>query len=679
MKKSCKVLTALALAIIMAVISAIPAIPLLRPLTAIAQEPDVTGDGFISIRAIFEYEADDVVVTWNRAQRNIHIVIDSVAVVFTPGSNIAYVNNTAVEMQYPIRLDQGVAYIYVLDLLLVAEAIFMAYLTDDYFEFHLTEEARELVLYDFDFLISTIQENTPWESVINRRFDFVFQEYVDYIRYHIENMSSFHLNFTLEQYEEILGAPLYEVAFPIRDSDDPRYIAANYLSFLLRYGMRAMGGIGHLSPRELAMYRIQYSSLRMSYHRGYIDRATNPNSAMRHDTFTHPDVRWFYGEVEVDLYADFDDVLPEVPGNVITEIITPGEVAYIRINSFATSATYDDMVVAPFFAEIQDFDHLIIDIRGNRGGFVHNFTHLIMGRLIHEPVEILSYQFFSGGDLAVAAMTALYESTSYIIGNIEDNDIYQWYTIDIVPARQFISQQAMTDFNQSDLAHLDYVLVERDWIFPTGDDLTFDGKVWLLVDGGSASASSQAALLLMNTGLATVVGQNTSGVMAAHHFYLILPNTGMLFRIDVGYRTDAHGNSLEAHGITPDIRNFPGMNALDTVLEIIVNDDAAEWPNRITDADVQDWDFDIDFTDHPLTGIWAWDTDDSFIYELRADGTGIRGFYGNRINIYWYTFGNYLFIDVGLMVEHWAFTITDGVLTIVSEQVPGLTWSYIRQ
>jgi len=89
--------------------------------------------------------------------------------------------------------------------------------------------------------------------------------------------------------------------------------------------------------------------------------------------------------------------------------------------------------------------------------------------------------------------------------------------------------------------------------------------------------------------------------------------------------------------------------------------------------------YEIDFTDHPLIGTWAWDNDSSYIYVFEIDGTGIRGFDGDRINIEWYAFEDYLFMDVGTMIEEWAFEIVDNVLTIVSLQVDGMTWSYIRQ
>jgi len=91
-------------------------------------------------------------------------------------------------------------------------------------------------------------------------------------------------------------------------------------------------------------------------------------------------------------------------------------------------------------------------------------------------------------------------------------------------------------------------------------------------------------------------------------------------------------------------------------------------------------DYDVDFTGHPLIGTWAWDANPSYIYDFRPDGTGTRGLYGLRYEIYWYTYGNNLLIDSGgIGIEEWTYTIESGILTIVSNQVEGLTWSYIWQ
>jgi len=660
-----KKLALLLLAIIMATL----------PLTAFAQtanEPE-----FVPLRQAFEQRGASV--EWNDELRAIHIAIYGVNIVLAPGSTVAYVNDAAVELQHPLTLLQGVAYVYVNDVSALWDALITAFIGESPFVLHLTEDARDIALYDFDYLVTAILENSPWESVINRRFDTDFRGHMAYLRQAIQNMRPVRFAESLEEFYARTGSEMGDVWFPIRDNDDPRYIAATYLSYFLLFEMWAFEGIGHLFPRDLRMYRIQYRDLRILDHQGHINPETDPITAMRLGNLTHPDVRWFYGSVDVDLDADRISVFPEVPDNIITDIIAPGHIAYMRVNSFATSAEYDDLVIAPFFEEIQDFEHLILDLRGNGGGFMFNFTHNIFRRLIHWSMPIVTYQFFTDGDLAVATMIAERDSIAYWHSHIEGNDVFDWYTIDILPAFPFIIQQNMVNFNREDLFNLEHVLVEVDWIFPREDGPLFEGWVWLLIDGGTASASSQATLMLMETYFTTVIGENTSGVMAAVHTYVILPNTGMLFRIDLGYRTDMYGNSLEVYGIAPHIHNLYQMDALETALAVIEFYDHG-WPLDGADELWRDIaDDDIDFTYHPLLGDWVWDADSSYIYEFRADGTGTRGFDFFRYEFQWHAEDSTLLMYIDGFVEHWTFTIEDDVLTIVSEQFQGLRWHYIRQ
>ena len=107
-------------------------------------------------------------------------------------------------------------------------------------------------------------------------------------------------------------------------------------------------------------------------------------------------------------------------------------------------------------------------------------------------------------------------------------------------------------------------------VYPSANRWDFDGKVWILTDASSVSGAEIAAALAKESGVATVVGTRTAGVFGGYTAAFVgLPNTGIIVRYDYGYTTDMQGRSLEEFGVTPNIFNRPGMNALETVLALI--------------------------------------------------------------------------------------------------------------
>ncbi|MCL2200434.1 MAG: hypothetical protein FWB75_00580 [Oscillospiraceae bacterium] len=81
-----------------------------------------------------------------------------------------------------------------------------------------------------------------------------------------------------------------------------------------------------------------------------------------------------------------------------------------------------------------------------------------------------------------------------------------------------------------------------------------------------------------------------------------------------------------------------------------------------------------------LVGTWHWDLDDGYTYVFEADGVVTRGFEGTPETLEWGTIDNQLIMigDSAWGPEIWAFEVVGDVLTITSEQVAGISFSYIR-
>jgi len=650
-------------------------------------------------------------------------------------------------------------------------------------EVTLTPKAMEIVLYDFDYLVAKILDVAPTQNIIERRIGITAEEFFAAWREIIEQ------NFPVPS---VISIEAPDVWGEVREDD--LSIAADYLfTILIVIGELELGGLGHMLAQYPSLIEQTFLAVAHAVHNDmevdqdvidyylaqgytleeieeYIEAWVAPwiNFAhFRYEIYNTPSVLWFYSfdPSAFDLDADLSEVLGFMdPDNITTAIIEADRIAYFRIASFSGNLDYDSQTLFPFFEEIQDFEHLIIDLRGNGGGWANYFADNVVSMLIDEPIVFEAYEFYIASERTAVA----FELPPSMLGGV----LY-----DVFPAAQFVQDRNMQEFNQQDLALLDYAIIWHVEIWPVEDNIPFGGEIWLLVDGGSASASDNAATLSISTGFATVVGEPTAGVTGVIYTYAALPNTGILFRIDLGYTVIPSGHSIEEFGVIPQIPNAPGMDALETVLALISGYELPtyeEWradfealiaeifgiqhitpipppPSSLIFPSVPRMTFNgVDFVSirsvaevhgytvewsreknsvviisadgnsrvvrisaegtfnangtvfvavdyaarifadsvyiSPLTGTWAWDEDNSFIYIFNADGTGQRGFPLAMENFTWSTNGTRLNIDLlgelslfALRNERWTFSINGDVLTLESLQVDGMVFNYIKQ
>ena len=433
---------------------------------------------------------------------------------------------------------------------------------------YLTEEAREIALYDFDYLARMILATAPTRHMFSRLFGMTLEDYLNGLRRMIYDMvpvpSITAIDLCAERWTE---APT-----------DARMIAADYLYMLLALFVIDTGGFGHFIPQHPLIIEqllfAQGAALRLD--ESYMAYAVLEFEAMgldgeraldamlrfhqvHYDLYNMPAVLWFYDidPNQLDFSADVAETVGFMDeNNITTYIIEPGRIAYFHIASFMNNMAMDIEVLYAFYNEVQDYEHLIIDIRGNGGGFANYFMMLVVNMLIGESISFMYPEFFVS-----------HEKTAPLFENPHSLALANLYGV--FPAAEFVQNNNMTQFNQDDLALLDYVAVWHVEYLPWEDAVPFGGAIWLLVDEGSASASVMAAKVAANTDFATVVGTPTSRITGVIYTYAALPNTGILFRVDLGYTTDFYGRSIEEFGVIPHIANFAGMDALETVLAVI--------------------------------------------------------------------------------------------------------------
>ncbi|MCL2420244.1 MAG: S41 family peptidase [Defluviitaleaceae bacterium] len=444
---------------------------------------------------------------------------------------------------------------------------------DDARVIYLTPGARNIALADFDYLVDMILEVAPSQNIIERRFDMTAADFFEFYRRLISAEMPIISILSVIDPENWEAAPTTDLRLAADYIFSVTFALSMELEWLGHFGPQSTETVSemffagshflyHIESRteELLLWleEWEFTEAEIAHEMKILEAAINFQQL--HNAIYHtPAVMQLYG-LDPSTF-DFSVELREVMGaadtyNVTTSIIEPDRIAYLHIASFRNNLELDSEILFPFYEAIQDFEHLIIDLRGNGGGFANAFPSNVLSMLIDEPIYLSYFEFF----IASERTATFFANPPSIAGG--------WHQRTI-PAIQLVKEKGLTAFNPADLALLDYAMIFSIDYFPAETNIPFSGDIWMLVDGESASASETAASIAMASGFATVVGEPTAGVTGVLYTFAALPSTGILFRIDLGYTVDAYGRSIEEFGVIPQILNAPGLDALETVLAII--------------------------------------------------------------------------------------------------------------
>jgi len=379
-------------------------------------------------------------------------------------------------------------------------------------------------LDDLDFLYATLRENFPFFDTILRSYGVDMHVRYMNTREHIESRNDF-------------------------PSD--MHFAATLNNFFLVEAR----GVGHMSSildsdillANIQLYR-QLIEQGLTYLQPFLDEFNNSATRSLYDL------------------TDMNFILPDnaenimhatTSNNIHTYIIEEGRIAYVNIlemNFFTMEL--DRITLLDFFYQVADYDHLVIDIRQNRGGFSSYFQDLVIAPNISYPLRFENYVFFMGGEHNRRLLAHLFDKVD-----------------GIRPVNHDVIAH-MTYFHHEAMNMLSYYYRLGFYIEPSYDTGIFNGKIWLLVGSQNVSGAEVAVAVAKQTGFATLVGHQTGGGGMINHplaetFFVALPNTGIIVRYVAGYRVDDYGRENYEHGTQPHHFNRQGMDALETVLVMI--------------------------------------------------------------------------------------------------------------
>jgi len=329
---------------------------------------------------------------------------------------------------------------------------------------------------------------------------------------------------------------------------------------------RAYGGYG--GPHRVMNVQLLHSPLAMRFYGSRLQNQAAFIEALQAvvDGLEQPMTNHMYGT----LLGDNE------PRNrtAFTQVIEEGRIGYIFAGSFMTLRRYQTQIFN-FYREIADFEHLIIDLRGNGGGNINEFLDALLRPHLTEAVDDpLSFHFFIDGPHIRRFGDVLFASTT--------SSGFRTITEPYRPVRDVLAEHDLTDTHLPDFERLHYgapsgkTVARHGRIEPNNarfnNQPPFGGKIWMLTDSRMGSAATAAAWYSMEVGLATHVGDVTGGALGGPRTTVLMPNTGIVFYFDIFYMTDARGRPLEA-GTIPHHFNRPGMDALETVLALIEEGD----------------------------------------------------------------------------------------------------------
>ncbi len=216
------------------------------------------------------------------------------------------------------------------------------------------------------------------------------------------------------------------------------------------------------------------------------------------------------------------------------------DVGYIRIRSFPYNLTETDRNQIKDFLEKSEgnYNKLIIDIRNHGGGTPEYFYKNLIIPFLDEPV---TYQQITG-----IRKQFLDEMNPPHLKYLR-----KYVSTPIQGVVNVVETNPPTGFNPKEWKFLEITRT----INPS-NRYNFNGKLYILINGGSFSAADDYANAIKRIGLGTLVGENTGGGAAAYFgpVTVRLPRSGLIFVLEADLLLNPDGSFNELYGTEPDVK-----------------------------------------------------------------------------------------------------------------------------
>jgi hypothetical protein len=224
------------------------------------------------------------------------------------------------------------------------------------------------------------------------------------------------------------------------------------------------------------------------------------------------------------------------------EFVPEKQAAFLTVRTFGVEKAPYEKKIDNFFREIKQkgVRNLVIDLSYNDGGEEERAAYLL-SYLVSKPTRMAESEFLltdRDEDLKLADFPDKIRKNKYDY---------------ISPLKDGKSMVKLSEY-----------AMELATIEPKTD--RFEGKIFLYVNGRTASAASAFSAIVQSNKLATIVGEETSGAYkgggVAIAIKLVLPNSKIRTQSSLAYINLATTGRDGSRGVIPDHRYVPGFDAM---------------------------------------------------------------------------------------------------------------------
>jgi len=239
------------------------------------------------------------------------------------------------------------------------------------------------------------------------------------------------------------------------------------------------------------------------------------NATLSYDsTFNYPSINWrgYYPELSP----------------LTTRRYVSDKVGYLQIGGMMNPTPSYHSQIMSFYESIEDYDHLIIDIRGNTGGSDRFWVQEIVEPLLKEKTKSMTYW-------------PVHNDASY-------SHIFR-------KERQVFFKASKSRFDQlpPEFQSDEVKIYRNPHKYRPKNSVDFDGEITVLIDKLIYSSAESFSVFCRNTGFAKLYGTNTGGDGIGDATYFTLPNSKLIFRFSYIMGLFSNGEANEEIHTPPDV------------------------------------------------------------------------------------------------------------------------------